>query len=116
MLDAVERCRACGGRELTPLLSLGEQALTGIFPRDPAEEVFRAPLELVKCTGPRACGLAQLRHTCDLTVLYGRHYGYRSSLNASMVRHLRAKVERIRERVPLERGDLVLDIGSNDGT
>jgi hypothetical protein len=48
--------------------------------------------------------------------MYGANYGYRSSLNRSMVAHLQAKVAKLNERVPPKAGDLVLDIGSNDGT
>jgi hypothetical protein len=48
--------------------------------------------------------------------MYGDNYGYRSSINASMRQHLRAKVEALRVFVPLDKNDIVLDIGSNDGT
>jgi hypothetical protein len=48
--------------------------------------------------------------------MYGANYGYRSSLNRSMVEHLGAKVAALQKRVHLKPGDVVLDIGSNDGT
>lgn len=48
--------------------------------------------------------------------MYGADYGYRSGLNPSMVRHLRGKVARICQTAPLRSGDLIIDIGSNDGT
>jgi NDP-4-keto-2,6-dideoxyhexose 3-C-methyltransferase len=48
--------------------------------------------------------------------MYGANYGYRSGLNASMVRHLTAKVAHILATAPLRDGDLIVDIGSNDGT
>ena len=48
--------------------------------------------------------------------MYGENYGYRSGLNPSMVRHLQRKVERILGMAELRQGDLVVDIGSNDGT
>jgi len=48
--------------------------------------------------------------------MYGGDYGYRSSLNRSMVEHLSAKVKALTSRVPVGAGDVVLDIGSNDGT
>jgi SAM-dependent methyltransferase len=60
--------------------------------------------------------LVQLRQSYELSDLYGENYGYRSSLNASMVRHLKSKVHQLIERHPLQSGDRVLDIGSNDGT
>ena len=119
MYRAIETCRICGNPELDPVLDLGEQCLTGVFPRRRDERVTAGPLELVKCredAGTDACGLLQLRHTYDLAELYGLNYGYRSGLNAAMVRHLHAKVKDILALVPLAAGDLVIDIGSNDGT
>tara|TARA_R110002124_G_scaffold281837_1_gene456530 strand:+ start:10496 stop:11590 length:1095 start_codon:yes stop_codon:yes gene_type:complete len=62
------------------------------------------------------CGLVQLAHSYDLNEMYGETYGYRSGLNESMVRHLAEKVTDILERGWLKDGDIVLDIGSNDGT
>ncbi|MEV6694559.1 class I SAM-dependent methyltransferase [Micromonospora sp. NPDC051196] len=108
------RCRICGNGTLLPVLDLGSQALTGIFPR-PGEGVPVAPLQLVRCS-PDGCGLVQLRHTADLSLMYGDHYGYRSSIRPFMVNHLARKVEQLTGMVDLADSDLVLDIGSNDGT
>jgi len=110
----VTTCRVCGSRDLVPILSLGDQALTGVFPRRADEPITTGPLELVKCHA--GCGLLQLRHSFDLGEMYGDNYGYRSGLNRSMVQHLTSKVGAIRRRIELRAGDLVIDIGSNDGT
>ena len=112
----ISTCRICNNRRLVSLLHLGEQSLTGVFPKSPREPVTSGPLELVKCDGEDCCGLVQLRHSYDSVEMYGAGYGYRSSLNASMVGHLRAKVARLLAMAPLRPGDIVLDIGSNDGT
>ncbi|NEE12847.1 methyltransferase, partial [Streptomyces sp. SID7499] len=61
----IEECRACGNSELLPVLDLGPQALTGVFPRSRDEDVPQVPLDLVRCS-PGGCGLVQLRHTADL--------------------------------------------------
>jgi len=113
----IRACRICGNPDLIEVLDLGDQAMTGIFPRTRDEPVATAPLVLVKCHGSReTCGLVQLAHTCDPTSMYGSNYGYRSGLNASMVGHLRSKVVDILARSETPRGSLVIDIGSNDGT
>jgi hypothetical protein len=96
------------------VLDLGIQVLTGRFPKDLKENLVSGPLRLVRCLGP--CGLVQLAETYDLDEMYGEEYGYRSGLNASMVRHLGEKVKGLISKRPLAPGDLVLDIGSNDGT
>lgn len=118
MFTQITQCRICGNSNLERVLDLGEQALTGVFPRSREQKVGRGPLRLVKCVGDdeRSCGLLQLEHSYALGEMYGENYGYRSGLNASMVAHLNRKVERISRQVQLEPGDLVVDIGSNDAT
>jgi C-methyltransferase C-terminal domain/Putative zinc binding domain/Methyltransferase domain len=113
---AIGGCRICGNSNLMPVLDLGEQYLTGVFPRRRDDNLTCGPLELVRCDGTDACGLLQLRHSYDHAEMYGANYGYRSSLNKSMVRHLADKVAGLLEFVRLGPSDLVLDIGSNDGT
>jgi hypothetical protein len=95
------------------VLDLGEQALTGVFPRTVNEVITAGPLRLVWC--PES-GLLQLDHSFNLSEMYGDNYGYRSGLNQSMVRHLTAKVTELQRMYGLDPGDTVLDIGSNDGT
>lgn len=113
----IEKCRICGNTHLERVLDLGEQMLTGVFPKAVGAKVTTGPLRLVKCTSKDdACGLLQLEHSYDLGEMYGENYGYRSGLNASMVTHLHNKVKRILGLVTLNKGDLVIDIGSNDST
>jgi hypothetical protein len=109
----IDRCRASGSKHLIPVLSLGHQALTGVFPRSRDENITIGPLELVWC--PES-GLLQLAHSYDPGEMYGENYGYRSSLNQSMVRHLTNKMRLLQRAADLKRGDVVLDIGSNDCT
>ena len=117
MYKKVEQCRICGNTHLVRVLDLGEQMLTGVFPKRLDAKVTTGPLHLVKCVGgDEACGLLQMEHSYDLGEMYGENYGYRSGLNASMVAHLNNKVKRILGLVALHTGDLVIDIGSNDST
>ena len=117
MYKKVKGCRICGNSHLECVLDLGEQMLTGVFPRAKNASITTGPLRLVKCVGGNeVCGLLQLQHSYDLGEMYGENYGYRSGLNASMVAHLHAKVKKILEQVELREGDVVVDIGSNDST
>ena len=113
MVQPISACRMSGSPNLVPVLSLGIQKLTGVFPRQKGVSLTEGPLELVWC--PDSC-LLQLRHSYDPDEMYGTSYGYRSGLNASMVRHLSDKVRALQRLRPLTKGDWVLDIGSNDGT
>jgi len=112
------KCRICGNTRLVSVVDLGKLSLTGLFPKASSKLVPPGPLELVKCHGgaERCCGLLQLKHTYEPGEMYGNNYGYRSGLNQSMVTHLRDTVKKLEKTVNLVKGDLVLDIGSNDGT
>lgn len=117
MHQAIERCRICGKSDFDVVIDLGSQALTGVFPKTREQSVPVGPLELVKCreqTG--GCGLVQLRHSYAPEEMYGDNYGYRSGLNQSMVRHLHRRVTAAQALAQPQRGDVILDIGSNDST
>jgi len=117
MFHKIEKCRVCGNEHYVTVLDLGDQYLSGIFPKSVDPDMYRGPLKLVKCdetTG--GCGHVQLEHTFDLPTMYGEEYGYRSGLNASMVKHLQEKSERIKNFLDLQKRDLVIDIAGNDGT
>jgi hypothetical protein len=109
----LKHCRVSGSSSLLPVLDLGEQALTGVFPARSDEQVTVGPLRLVWCA---ESGLLQLAHSYDLEEMYGDNYGYRSGLNQSMVAHLSTKIRELERAVDLRPGEAVLDIGSNDAT
>lgn len=109
----LERCRVSGSKNLVSVLNLGEQALTGVFPRTPSTPITAGPLSLVWCPDS---SLLQLDHSYSLDEMYGENYGYRSGLNQSMVRHLTQKIRELERFADLKPGDAVLDVGSNDAT
>jgi SAM-dependent methyltransferase len=113
-------CRVCGSSQLAPVLDLGEHSIAGAFPEPGGElPVQRTiPLELVRCDMTRdqdACGLLQLRHTVPGTILY-QSYWYRSGVNRTMTENLHGIARGVEELSGLRPGDLVIDIGCNDGT
>lgn len=113
MFRETNHCRISGNKNLVPVISLGEQYLTGVFPKSKDEQITKGPLDLVWC--PES-GLLQLKQSYSLDEMYGDNYGYRSGLNTSMVSHLVRMVEYMEQLISLSENDLVLDIGSNDAT
>lgn len=113
-------CRVCGSPHLADVLSLGDHRIAGAF-ADPGgrQPVQRAiPLELVRCdmtADQEACGLIQTRHTVPGSILYSS-YWYRSGINRTMTDNLHGIAHAVESRIDLEPGDLVVDIGCNDGT
>jgi hypothetical protein len=120
MLKIRKTCRVCGSSALTSVLSLGDQMLASNFQLSPDFPPVERPipLELCRCNpslDEDACGLVQLRHTVSPDLMYSA-YGYRSGINQTMTEHLGGIAHALEDRVVLAAGDLVVDIGANDGT
>jgi hypothetical protein len=113
MYNEITRCRICKKESLLNTLSLGQQYLTGVFPRGKNEIITKGPMDLAWCTN---CGLLQLKQSYSLEEMYGDNYGYRSGLNAYMVRHLTNKIKTLENTSGIVNGETVIDIGSNDAT
>ncbi|MGE4218803.1 MAG: methyltransferase domain-containing protein [Alphaproteobacteria bacterium] len=107
-------CRLCGGRDLAPVLSLPPtppaNAFVGPDKLDAPQPLF--PLDLRLC---RTCGHVQLGHLVDRSALFA-DYVYVSGTSPAFVEHFRTYAAGCIERAGLRAGDLVADIGSNDGT
>ncbi|MEQ8352759.1 MAG: class I SAM-dependent methyltransferase [Leptospiraceae bacterium] len=113
MYNTITKCRICRSEELIAVVALGQQYLTGVFPRKREDEITKGPLELVYC---KSCGLLQLKHSYAIEEMYGENYGYRSGLNRSMVKHLQNKIQFLERMAKPGSDDVVIDIGSNDAT
>jgi SAM-dependent methyltransferase len=103
-------CRVCNGA-LEPILDLGEHFVSD-FPKPGDVPASKAPLDLVLC---KRCRLLQLRHTVDPDEMY-RNYWYKSGTNQTMRNALADIANKAETLIHLQEGDLVLDIGCNDGT
>ncbi len=114
-MGKIECCRICGNKELYPIINIGDRTLTGVFPKTKQEKISKGILELVKCSD-KGCGLLQINHSFNHIEMYGTNYGYRSGLNKSMIIHLGSIVKKIQSIVEINKNDIIVDIGSNDGT
>jgi NDP-4-keto-2,6-dideoxyhexose 3-C-methyltransferase len=103
-------CRVCHSPRLEKVLSLGNQYVSDFVSSDGKSP--QAPLELARC---QECGLVQLRHTFSRPKLY-QHYWYRSGISRTMQIALADIVAKTSEVAKPREGDLVLDVGCNDGT
>jgi len=106
-------CRLCHSKELEELFSLGNQYINNFVPKEQIGEGLKAPLDLVMCNN---CSLIQLKHTAPQELLYSRFYWYRSGVTETMRNELKDIAKAIENEVILKDGDVILDIGANDGT
>lgn len=107
-----DSCRVCKGTDLTRILSLGEHPPVDNFidaARLSTEK--RYPLDVYFCG---TCNLVQLLDVVAEEELFHGNYAYFSSASQPLVEHFRSYAEDLKKE-QLAPGDLVVDIGSNDG-
>jgi SAM-dependent methyltransferase len=110
-----ESCRMCDSSSLIKAMSLnptppGNDFLTE---KELGRHELVYPLDLYFC---QECNHVQLGHVVDPKILYQKNYSYVSATSSHFVNHLHRYAEDMVERFSLDDGDLVADIGSNDGT
>lgn len=109
-----EICRICGDENLQIFLSLGPQPLANAFLRSRGE--FRSesfyPLDVYFC---RDCSLVQLLDVVDPFTLFS-NYIYVTGTSETMARHNAAYARTVADLPTMSPDDLVVEIGSNDGS
>ena len=111
-MSKIKFCRICRSNKLLTLFSLGTQFYTGIFPTK-KKKVPKGKLTLIFC---KKCKLVQLDKNFNSKIMYGNNYGYRTKLNKSMYTHIKNKKKILEKKIKLKKNDLIIDIGSNDGS
>lgn len=106
-----DTCRI-SGEKLVHLFSLGDLYISDFIKEKSNPKLGRVPLNL--CLGPKS-GLIQLSHTPPLDDMY-RKYWYRSGTNKTMTEELKNIVKTTTKLIKPKKGDVWVDIASNDGT
>jgi SAM-dependent methyltransferase len=111
----IRQCQSCRSEPLTPVVFLGHlPPVSTMYPIDepPVREGwFPAPV----CYCP-TCHLVQLGYVEDPTLLFAPEYKYTSGTTKSLRENFAELARQARSRYGLTANDLVVDIGSNDGT
>jgi NDP-4-keto-2,6-dideoxyhexose 3-C-methyltransferase len=112
----MSNCVSCGGLLLEDLAIFGNQIPSAVYNQSPVDEAFlkASSLNLTICEDP-FCALVQLSEPVDLTYVY-EHYPYQTGTTATMSQELREFAASSISRMNLFPGDVILDIGGNDGT
>ncbi len=106
-------CRVCYSDRIIPIFSLGNHYVSNFIDKKDEGKSIKAPLDLILCEN---CSLLQLKHTAPQELLYSRFYWYKSGVTETMKKALRDITVKAEKMFSLKSGDIVLDIGSNDGT
>lgn len=111
----VDRCQVCGSPDLRSILFIGYlppvNTMSPIGSRPDEQPAY--PAEMLHC--PR-CALVQLGLVVDPSIIFPPHYAYTSGTTRILRDNFAQLYAEVMERFPLKSTDLVVDVGSNDGT
>lgn len=111
----INRCQSCNSDKLHLILDLGHQPLCdSLLTKEMLNEPETTyPLRMLWC---EECSLAQLDYCVDGSVVYYPEYPYRSGITKELAEYQKVISESLVSKYNLTSKDLVVDIGSGDGT
>lgn len=113
-MSKITSCRVCRGPDLKPFLNLGDQPHGDSF-LSHGDLHKREPFYPLNAFFCRTCTTVQIDYTVPKEILF-EEYLYVSGTTRTLRAHFESSARRLKERLGLKKGDLVVDIGSNDGS
>ena len=110
---ALNHCRLCKSKDLKLVLDLGKSPLPNAYLKKSQlskKELF-FPLIVNFCPN---CGQLQLSHVAPPELMF-INYAYVSSTSPVMIAHFNQYAKSVFKKLKLEKGNLVVELGSNDG-
>ena len=104
-------CRICHSQMLELVLQLTPTPIGDEFLVEKKYQPLH-PIDLYQC---QDCGLAQLLYEIPPEEIY-KDYIYLTGSSVGLQEHFKRYAKEVSDAVGLKAGDLVVDIGSNDGT
>lgn len=111
----IDRCQVCNSNKLNLILDLGHQPLcdTLLTKEMLDQQEAKYPLRMVWC---EECSLAQIDYCVDGSLVYHLDYPYRTGVTKELVEYLKEMSTSLVSTYSLKNNDLIVDLGSNDGT
>lgn len=111
----ISACQICNSNKLHTILDLGHQPLCDTLLTDKTlnEMEKTYPLRMVWC---ETCSGVQIDYCVDGSEVYYPEYPYKSGVTKELVEYQVNIGRGLIKKYNLKEGDLVIDIGSNDGT
>lgn len=111
----ISTCQICNSKKLHTILDLGHQPLcdTLISKEGLNQPEKTYPLRMIWC---EKCSGVQIDYCVESTDVYHPNYPYKSGVTRELVEYQVKIAEGLINKYGLKKGELVVDIGSNDGT
>lgn len=111
----INKCQICSNENLEPVLLIGHQPIVQAYltKKTLREPEITYPLNLVRC--PK-CGLVQLDYIVNPEIVFHLNYPYHTGMTNMLIRNFRSLADTLTKKYKLTPDNLIIDIGSNDGT
>ena len=111
----LNNCQICDSKKLNLIIDLGHQPLCdSLLTKEMLNNPEKTyPLRMMWC---EECSLAQLDYCVDGNEVYHPDYPYRTGITKELVEYLKNMSDSLIKKYNLNENDLVIDLGSNDGT
>src|SRR5262249_16076436 len=108
-------CQICASSRLALIVSLGHQPIVQQYLTEGElrEPELMYPLVLMRCSD---CDLLQLSYPIAPEKVFPRNYPYRTGLTNMLLRNFEELAASLHAAGAYSGGDLIVDIGSNDGS
>jgi hypothetical protein len=111
----VKECQICGSNNLKEFVNLGfHPAVNDFYDSEFTKDVIESyPMPILIC---HQCELIQLGIHVDPEKIFPHHYAYRSGTTKILIENFKNLSIDVNNLLDLNDNDLIIDIGSNDGT
>lgn len=108
-------CQVCNSKKLHTILDLGHQPLCdSLLTKEMLNQPEKSyPLRMIWCEN---CTLVQIDYCVPGEEVYHPTYPYRTGVTKELVEYLETMANSLVKKYDLKSEDLVVDVGSNDGT
>jgi len=111
----INNCQICGSSKLIEVMNIGDQPLANSLIKSITEsnDVKKYPINIIRCA---ECTLLQLDYIVDQKKVYHPDYPYLPGITKTVDNEQKELSDYIFKEFDLKNNDLVIDIGSNDGS
>ena len=111
----IDKCQICNSINLIEVMKLGDQPLANSLIKDISDEnlVQKYPVNIIRC---KDCGLLQIDYIVDQKKVYHPDYPYLPGITPTVDKEQKELSDYLCKSLNLKKNDLVVDIGSNDGS
>ncbi len=111
----ISKCQVCNSKKLHTILDLGHQPLCdSLLTKEMLDQPEKTyPLRMIWCEN---CTLVQIDYCVSGEEVYHPDYPYRSGITKELAEYQESIASSLVKKYSLTSKDLVIDVGSNDGT